>query len=205
MIAIVNYGSGNIQAIANIYKRASIPFLIASCPADLAIADHIVLPGVGAFDQAIEELQKSGLRQAMDQAVLADRKPILGICVGMQILASTSEEGTAFGLGWINGIVKRFDLSALPDVAGVPHMGWNTVEPLRANPLFEGVDLDSEFYFLHSYYFCCNGAEDRLGVTMYGTSFASAIHRANIWGVQFHPEKSHDAGVQMLRNFAAIR
>ena len=204
MIGIVNYGSGNIQAIGNIYRRASIPFLIASCPGDLAMADHIVLPGVGAFDQAITELEKSGLRQAMDKAVLADKKPTLGICVGMQLLAHTSEEGTASGLGWIDGVVRRFDVSALPDAAGLPHMGWNTVQPLRANPLFEGVEVDGEFYFLHSYYFCCNQVEDRLGITMYGISFASVVHKANIWGVQFHPEKSHDAGIQVLKNFAAV-
>lgn len=202
MIAIVNYGSGNIQAIANIYTRLGIPFCIAGTPEELRAADRILLPGVGAFDQAMTALQTSGMRHALDEAVQQRRTPILGICVGMQLLASRSDEGVIPGLGWIRGEVKRFDVAAFTQPTHLPHMGWNTVEPVRPDPLFTDVDLDTGFYFLHSYYFACERDEDVLGVTGYGDTFASAVRQDNVYGVQFHPEKSHHAGVQLLRNFA---
>lgn len=202
MIAIVNYGSGNIEAIGNIYKRLNIPFRIASTPADLASAEKVVLPGVGAFDQAMNELDKSGMRRALDTLVLEDRKPILGICVGMQLLAQSSEEGNAQGLGWIDGAVHRFDHASFRQTTHLPHMGWNTVEPRPNAALFEDVDLTTGYYFLHSYYFTCSRAADVLGTTDYGLPFASAVQRDNVYGVQFHPEKSHRAGIQLLRNFA---
>ncbi len=202
MIAIVDYGSGNIQAIGNIYDRLSIPFVFAKRPEDLAATDRIVLPGVGAFDQAANELDASGMRRALDRCVLEDHKPILGICVGMQLLAKSSEEGGARGLGWIDAEVRRFDPSRFDQATHLPHMGWNTVTPVRPDPLFEGVDLGSGYYFLHSYYFSCNDPSDELAVTEYGIAFASAVSRGRISGVQFHPEKSHQAGVQLLKNFA---
>ncbi len=205
VIAIVNYGSGNVQAISNIYQRMGVPFLITRRPEDLSAADRIVLPGVGAFDQAMSELARSGMQSALNTAVLQDAKPLLGICVGMQLFAKSSEEGTAQGLGWVDGVVKRFDQSSFEPRLGLPHMGWNTVEPMRSSPLFAGVNLESEFYFLHSYYFQCDRSGDRLGVTPYGISFASVIQKDNIYGVQFHPEKSHDSGVQLLTNFARMQ
>ena len=202
MIAIVNYGSGNIQAIANIFGKLNIPFVIASAPEELAGADRILLPGVGAFDQAMNELNASGLRAALDRKVLEERTPVLGICVGMQLLGKSSEEGTAQGLGWIDGTVKRFDHSSFHQATHLPHMGWNTVEPRQSSALFEGIDLTPGYYFLHSYYFTCADGADVLGVTDYGGSFASAVRRGNVHGVQFHPEKSHQAGTDLLRNFA---
>lgn len=204
MIAIVNYGSGNIQAIANIYTRCHIPFVIASAPEDLERAERILLPGVGAFDQAMQELERSGMRRALDEAVLEQRKPVLGICVGMQLLGLSSEEGAAKGLGWIDGVVKRFDHSGLRLTTQLPHMGWNTVEPVQASALFEEVDLGTGYYFLHSYYFACSDDRDVLAVTEYGERFACAVHRKNVYGVQFHPEKSHHAGIQLLKNFARL-
>lgn len=200
MIGIVNYGSGNIQAIGNIYKRLDVPYSVISRPQELASADRIILPGVGAFDQAMGELNASGMRQALDQAILDQHKPILGICVGMQLLAQSSEEGTAAGLGWIDGVVKKFDCNGAATVY-LPHMGWNTVEP-KPNALFDAVDLQLGYYFLHSYYFSCRNHQDELGVTMYGIRFASAVNVRNIFGVQFHPEKSHQPGIQLLKNFA---
>lgn len=202
MIAIVNYGSGNIQAIANIFGKLNIPFVIAAAPEELAGAERILLPGVGAFDQAMNELNASGLRAALDRKVLEERTPVLGICVGMQLLAKSSEEGTAQGLGWIDGTVKRFDHSNFHQATHLPHMGWNTVEPRQSSALFDGVDLTTGYYFLHSYYFTCADESDVLGVTDYGGRFASAVRRGNVHGVQFHPEKSHQAGTDLLRNFA---
>jgi glutamine amidotransferase len=204
MIAIVNYGSGNIQAIGNIYNRLNIPFTVASAPEQLLAADKALLPGVGAFDQAMNELDRSGMRKALDTFALEAKKPLLGICVGMQLLARRSEEGSATGLGWIDGEVKRFDHASFHQTTHLPHMGWNSVEPRHANRLFDGVDLQIGYYFLHSYYFECHRDVDVLGVTEYGGKFASAVHRDNIYGVQFHPEKSHGAGIQLLKNFALL-
>ena len=204
MIAIVNYGSGNIQAIANIYTRSGVPFVIASKPEELEAAERILLPGVGAFDQAMHELERSGMRRALDEEVLVRRKPVLGICVGMQLLARSSEEGSAAGLGWIDGAVKRFDERTDLGETYLPHMGWNTVEPVQQSPLFEDVDLGTGYYFLHSYYFTCADESDTLAVTDYSGRFACAVHRDNIYGVQFHPEKSHHAGIQLLKNFARL-
>lgn len=202
MIAIVNYGSGNIQAIANIFGRLHVPFSIASTPADLLVADKVVLPGVGAFDQAMTELNASDMRRALDHVVCDEKRPILGICVGMQLLARSSEEGTTAGLGWIDGTVRRFDPASFRQTTHLPHMGWNSVEPTQAHPLFDGVDLATGFYFLHSYYFECHDPENALGLTEYGRPFTSVVHRDNVFGVQFHPEKSHHAGIQLLKNFA---
>jgi glutamine amidotransferase len=203
MIAIVNYGSGNIQALANIFGRLRVPCVVATEPEQLGGATRILLPGVGAFDQAMTELQSSGMRAALDDAVLRRGTPILGICVGMQLLANGSEEGEMPGLGWIDGVVKRFDHTQFRQATHLPHMGWNTVEPRRDDPLFHEVDLTSGCYFLHSYYFSCSDRADELAVTEYGATFTSVVHRENVYGVQFHPEKSHHAGIQLLRNFAS--
>lgn len=202
MIAIINYGSGNIQAIGNIYNRLNIPFIVVSRPEDLKKASKIILPGVGAFDQAISELERSGLRQALDEHVLQNKKCILGICVGMQLLAKNSEEGVLKGLGWIDGSVRKFEHSSFNHATHLPHMGWNNVEPAKNNQLFNDVLPGARYYFLHSYYFSCNRQEDVLAVTFYGGQFASAVNSGNIYGVQFHPEKSHQAGIQLLKNFA---
>ena len=204
VIAIINYGSGNIQAIANIYGRLGVPFVVAETPDQLSNADRYLLPGVGAFDQCMAELNASGMRQALDTCVLEARKPILGICVGMQLLAQSSEEGEERGLGWIDGVVKRFDRSMINQSTQLPHMGWNTAEPVQQNRLFEGVDLTTGYYFLHSYYFACVRDEDVLAVTEYAGRFASAVHHGCVYGVQFHPEKSHQAGIQLLKNFSLL-
>jgi imidazole glycerol-phosphate synthase subunit HisH len=201
MMAIVDYGSGNIEAIAHIYKRAHVPFAIASTPAGLEGAERIIVPGVGAFDQVMGELNRSGMRDALDRAVIGERRPVLGICVGMQLFARGSEEGRLAGLGWIDGTVRRFVVPPERPLQ-LPHMGWNTVVPSRPDPIFDGVDLDAGFYFLHSYHFCTEAADDTLGTTDYGGSFASVVRRANMYGLQFHPEKSHQAGIAVLRNFA---
>ena len=204
MIGIVNYGSGNIEAIANIYKRLNIEHQIISRPTDLKIADKLILPGVGAFDATMQQLIESGLKTELDHLVLNEKKPILGICVGMQIMALSSEEGTLPGLGWVNGNVKKFDLKWFKQKPYLPHMGWNNIAPQVAHPLLQNIDDELGFYFVHSYFFECNHAEDTLAATDYGINFTSAVHNNHIYGVQFHPEKSHANGIQLLENFAKL-
>lgn len=204
MIALVDYGLGNIRAFANIYHRLNMPFVIASKAEDLNGATRLVLPGVGAFDEAMTLLAKSGLRGPLEELVLGCKLPVLGICVGMQMLAHASEEGALKGLGWIDGEVRKFDASKLAHKPRLPHMGWNEVVPKGINPLFHGLEVGSRFYFLHSYYFSCQNVADAIAEADYGGTFSSAVGSGNIYGVQFHPEKSHLNGVQLLRNFGSL-
>jgi glutamine amidotransferase len=204
VISIVDYAVGNIQAIANIYKRLNIPVRIARTAEELAGAERLILPGVGAFDWAIARLNKSGMRGVLDDLVLSQGKPVLGICVGMQMLAKRSDEGALDGLGWIDGEVKKFDRAAPSRRAYLPHMGWNDVEPRCQGCLFQDIGATGRFYFLHSYYFAPKDQNMILGVTDYGGNFASCVRAGNIYGVQFHPEKSHQWGIQLLKNFAAM-
>lgn len=203
MIGLVDYGLGNIQAIANIYRRLDIPVVAASTPEQLTQADRLILPGVGSFDWAMSRLNASGMRDCLDVLVREEKRPVLGICVGMQMLAQRSEEGELPGLGWVDGDVRRFDESVFAAKAQLPHMGWNDAMPRSAGCLFKGIEAP-RFYFLHSYYFCPRAAEDILSVTDYGLPFASAVRRGHVFGTQFHPEKSHGWGVSLLRNFAEI-
>lgn len=204
MITIVDYGLGNIQAIANIYKRLNIPARTAATSDELEGADKIILPGVGAFDWAMSRLEASGMRGRLDRIVQEDRLPVLGICVGMQMLGSSSDEGELDGLGWIEGDIRRFDEAKFTGPTHLPHMGWNDVAPLSGSPLFAGLEQDARFYFLHSYYFAPRNEADTLAVTEYGGSFACSVARDNVYGVQFHPEKSHQWGVRLLKNFAEM-
>ena len=202
MITIVDYGLGNIGAFANMYKRLNMPAAIARCGADLAGATHIVLPGVGAFDHAMELLNASGLRVPLDRIVADGSAAVLGVCVGMQILGDSSEEGAGRGLGWIKGRVKAFAGHPAAGRLPLPHMGWNDVAPIRPATIFRGMEHDARFYFLHSYYFDCESRDDVLADADYGFPFACAIGRGKVFGVQFHPEKSHHWGADLLRNFA---
>jgi imidazole glycerol-phosphate synthase subunit HisH len=204
MITILDYGSGNINAIKNIYERLNIPFVFATTKEQIMKADHILLPGVGAFDETISTLQKKGFIDVLNKKVLEEKVPILGICVGMQMLADSSEEGSLNGLKWIHGEVKKFDISLIPDKPKIPHLGWNSIEIIRNSPLFKNIDPEVGFYFLHSYYYECADQANVMCKTQYGKAFHSAINSENIFGVQFHPEKSHDNGIQLLRNFANL-
>ena len=204
MITVVNYGLGNVQAFANLYKRMNIPAKVAANASDLEDATRLILPGVGAFDHAMELLDASGMRHALDDLVSRRRMPVLGVCVGMQILSKSSEEGKLAGLGWIDGRVRRFDESKLPRPARLPHMGWNDVVPKSGARLFCGFESDCRFYFLHSYHFECASDDDVVAKSEYGMSFSCAVHSNNIYGVQFHPEKSHDYGMRLLKNFAEM-
>jgi glutamine amidotransferase len=202
VVTLINYGLGNILAIRNIYTRSNIPVQVASDSNELAKASKLVLPGVGAFDWAMSRLNDSGMRSVLDDLVLVRKVPILGICVGMQMMASSSEEGKLPGLGWIPGRVQRFNQNNFQTKTHLPHMGWNSIL-LKEHALFSGLH-EPEFYFLHSYFFDPELSDSVLAQTNYGIKFASAVHRENIFGVQFHPEKSHDWGEQLLRNFANL-
>ena len=204
MIGIINYGSGNVQAIANIYNRTNFQYKIIQDPEQLKNVDKLILPGVGDFDETIKVLDSSGLRNALNEEVLDKKKPVLGICVGMQILSNDSEEGTQKGLGWINGNVKKFDILKIKDKPFIPHMGWNNVVPQINHDLFNKIDIELGFYFVHSYFFQPLSSDNILGTTFYGEEFTSAVFNDNIFGVQFHPEKSHSNGIQLLSNFASI-
>lgn len=204
MITIINYGLGNVRAFINLYERLNIKTKIACTTADFDGATKLILPGVGAFDYAMTLLNQSGMRSVIERQVFENCLPILGICVGMQMLAKTSEEGNLSGLGWVDGCVKRFDSSKIPFKTRLPHMGWNTVKPEIENPLLNGLSQESRFYFLHSYYFVCADEADEIATAEYGLRYACAINRKNIYGVQFHPEKSHSNGIRLLKNFAEL-
>lgn len=204
MISIIDYGLGNVQAFINSYARLGIPVNTAKYTYDLVDTTKIILPGVGSFDQAMHQLNSSGLRDSIEKLVIEKMVPILGVCVGMQMLANASEEGKLPGLGWVDGNVKKFDISknSGPDIS--PHMGWNNVASETENELFNDIKNEMRFYFLHSYYFDPINNSNIIGETDYGLRFASAVKRNNIFGVQFHPEKSHRYGEQVLKNFSKI-
>lgn len=204
MITIIDYGLGNIRAFVNVYERLNIKTKVAHNAGDLSDATKIILPGVGAFDYAMKQLNASGMRDELDNKVLGEKTPVIGICVGMQILANSSEEGILPGLGWIDGEVKLFDTSKIQHKTRLPHMGWNNITPLNGHELLNGLDAQSRFYFLHSYYFVCHNENEIISTTEYGISYASAVNRENIFGIQFHPEKSHSNGIQLLHNFAKL-
>tara|TARA_Y100001968_G_C19424324_1_gene753486 strand:+ start:648 stop:1280 length:633 start_codon:yes stop_codon:yes gene_type:complete len=209
MISIVDYGLGNIRAFFNIYKSLNIPVQIASTPEILQTSTSIILPGVGSFDWAINKLNNSGLRPCLEDLVLEKKIPVLGICVGMQIMADQSEEGSLPGLGWIKGEVKKFTIKSIEkyqrdnQIMILPHMGWNNLTKINDSDLFIDI-IDHYYYFLHSYYFVPLDEESSLTKTDYYKSFSSSISSQNIYAVQFHPEKSHAAGVRLLENFSKI-
>jgi glutamine amidotransferase len=200
MIHIVDYGMGNLGSMKNMFKRISAGVKIESDPKKLALATKLVLPGVGSFDAAMTRINTTdGLREVLEHKANVEKIPILGVCLGMQLLTSSSEEGNLSGLDWIKAKALRF-----PDKDGlkIPHMGWNIAYPLRKSPLTMNVSSDPRYYFVHSF---CVQVEDKEHVIMrtdYGWEFDSAISKENIYGVQFHPEKSHKFGMQILKNFA---
>lgn len=202
MIHVVDYGLGNLQAFLNLYKRLGFDATRAKSAAELTGASKIILPGVGAFDHAVEMLNQSGMRSTLETLVLEGKVPVLGICVGMQILASASDEGHLPGLGWVPGKVRAFRANEQSASLPLPHMGWNDVQPKPSSPLFAGLESDARFYFLHSYYFECDEQAHVSATALYGFDFSCAVSAGNIHGVQFHPEKSHHFGEQLLKNFA---
>jgi glutamine amidotransferase len=203
MITVVDIGSGNIASVLNMFKRTGVAAEVQNAPERVAKARSLVIPGVGHFGACMDRVEQTGLRAALDEAALGRRVPVLGICVGMQLMMAHGQEGDRAGLGWIEGEVVRLPTDAVPD-GRVPHMGWNTVEVVRDDPLFVGLEATPRFYFVHSYHARCADESDVLGRTDYGIALTAAIQRGHLRGVQFHPEKSHRFGMQVLRNFAAL-
>jgi glutamine amidotransferase len=204
LIGIVDYGLGNLLAIGNIFKKLGVVCAPASTPDAVLAADKLILPGVGSFDWAMRRLADSGLRPPLEEAVRTHGRPVLGICVGMQMMARRSDEGVLDGLGWVDAEVRRFDVGAAGRRLRLPHMGWNDVAPVYPTGLFAGLGDDIRFYFLHSYYLAPANSGVVLATTDYAGRFACGIGHRNVYGVQFHPEKSHQWGIQLLSNFAEL-
>jgi imidazole glycerol-phosphate synthase subunit HisH len=205
MISIVDYGVGNIQAFLNIFNRLGIKAQRAPNIKLLREASHIILPGVGHFDQAMKKLNNSGLRDCLENLVINFNIPLLGICVGMQVLANKSEEGVLPGLGWIPGNVRAFTNNPTWSQLPLPHMGWNKLN-INQSALISSENNDqlSEYYFLHSYYFDAKDKSTVNATSEYGFKFDAVVNYENIYGVQFHPEKSHEYGEKILKNFSTI-
>jgi len=204
MISVLDYGMGNVGSIVNMLKYLGEETRLAAKPEDIMSADKLILPGVGAFDHGMQRLHERGFTRVLNTAVLERKMPILGICLGVQLFTRGSQEGASSGLGWIAADTVRFQFGESDTRLKVPHMGWNRIEPVKENPLLRDLPPEPRFYFVHSYYIACDEPADVLAWTTYGHRFASAIGRGNIWGTQFHPEKSHKYGLALLRNFAAI-
>jgi imidazole glycerol-phosphate synthase subunit HisH len=201
-ITLVDYGAGNIKAFAHIYQRLNYSVEIAQSSHQIMNAVRLILPGVGAFDWAMARLNDSGMRDALDERVLNHKTPVIGVCVGMQMMANSSEEGKLPGLGWIDAQVLKFkpvNNRATP----LPHMGWNDIVAVNNSSLFQGI-IDPRYYFLHSYVVEPANVRDTSATAEYGSSFTAAVECKNIFGTQFHPEKSHRWGIKLLQNFAEI-
>tara|TARA_Y100001958_G_C21232717_1_gene558634 strand:+ start:645 stop:1253 length:609 start_codon:yes stop_codon:yes gene_type:complete len=202
MITIIDYGMGNLGSIINMFKRIGVVSKITSDLKEIKHAKKILLPGVGSFDKAMRKINDSGIKEILDYKVLKEEIPILGICLGMQLLTKSSEEGVEKGLGYIDAFTKRFSFQ--DKKYKVPHMGWNLVEKSTPSELTSDFDEESKFYFVHSFYVKVNSEENSIFKTMYGFKFDSAIQYKNIFGAQFHPEKSHKFGMKLLKNFSKI-
>lgn len=203
MIGIINYGLGNIKAFENAFKDLNIKTRVISQKDDISKQiTHLILPGVGSFDSAILKLNQSGLKESLVDFIFSSEIPVLGVCVGMQIMAESSQEGKLDGLNWVPGKVIKFSSDDQLTI-NIPHMGWNSINLVRETPLFLGIK-DPCFYFLHSYYFSPEKEEITVGKTSLGNEFTSIFKYKNFYGTQFHPEKSHQNGIKLLKNFALI-
>jgi glutamine amidotransferase len=204
MIGIVNYGSGNIGAICNIYNLLKVKYFVSNNPLELVKADSFILPGVGSFDTTMKNLKSLNLVDMLNNEVVEKKKNILGICVGMQLFSSSSEEGKESGLNWISGTVCKLPKEINSSLHILPHMGWNSTQLICRHSLFKDIDLNTGFYFLHNYFYDLTDCNSVITTTNYGIDFASSIFKENIMGVQFHPEKSHDNGLILLNNFSKL-
>ena len=201
MITIIDYGLGNLASIKNMLKRIGIKSIITDDPEKIAAAEKLILPGVGAFEMGMNYIREKGLLDVMNQRVLEDKIPVLGICLGMQLLSRHSEEGDAEGLGWIEGDTIKFDFEPSKNLK-IPHMGWSEISQEHSSQLMHEMYEDPRFYFVHSYHVVCDDPEDVLLSVDYGMKVTCGVEKGNIMGVQFHPEKSHKFGMKLLSNFA---
>jgi glutamine amidotransferase len=201
VVVIVDYGMGNLGSIRNMLKRIGAESVVSSSPRDMEKADRLILPGVGAFDRGMERLNALGLTPLLTRRVVGDGVPLLGICLGMHLMAGGSEEGKLAGLGWIDGDVIKFQFDGTQPALKVPHMGWNEVIARRDDPILQGYVETPRFYFVHSYRLVCDHGDQQVGSTWYGYDFCSIVRNRNMVGVQFHPEKSHKFGMTLLKNF----
>ena len=201
MITIINYNAGNIKSIQNMLKRIGAKSIISSSAEEIAQADKLILPGVGSFDYGI---QQSGLIEIINEKVINNKTPILGICLGAQLLGNNSEEGIEKGLGWIDMDIVKFDKSKMTEQLKIPHMSWNEVVVSKKSMLMEGLEDEARFYFVHTYHMQLENENDVLTKSNYGYEFVSAVEKENIFGVQFHPEKSHKFGMRLLQNFVNL-
>lgn len=205
MICIVDYGVGNIQAFLNLFKRLGVEARRADTPDALSDATRLVLPGVGHFDHAMQRLNDSGMRQRLEEQALGAQVPVVGICVGMQMLAGGSDEGSLPGLNWVPGRVRAFASQPQSAALPMPHMGWNDLQPRDHSKLFsKGFGEGAQFYFLHSYFFDAEDKGDVAATASYGLDFDAVVSRGHVHGVQCHPEKSHHWGEQLLKNFVEL-
>ena len=202
MIVIVDYGLGNLGSIKNMLKKAGFTSLISDDPADIEQADKIILPGVGAFDTGMRYLQEKGMLSILNHKAMVEKVPVLGLCLGAQLITNRSEEGVLPGLGWVDGETVRFHFDDGAPQLKVPHMGWNVLQIVNEHPYLHGLPEDQRFYFVHSYHMVCRDATNVIANTTYGYTFSSIIGQGNVVGMQFHPEKSHKFGLQVLGNFA---
>jgi imidazole glycerol-phosphate synthase subunit HisH len=202
MIVIIDYGMGNIGSILNMLTRLGHPAVISNDLNIIKSASHLILPGVGAFDTGMNHLHGLNLLDSLNQKVLLEKTPILGICIGMQLMAQFSEEGQEKGLGWLTGEVKKFNFENTAQQLRVPCVGWNNVKPKKNNPLL--MEEFQKFYFVHSYHYQTAKTEEIIGTAQYGYEYPVMIRQENIFGVQFHPEKSHQFGLKLFENFIAL-
>lgn len=203
MVGIIDYGVGNVNAFQNIYKKSNIKSKIVSCKNEIYKCNKLILPGVGHFNYAMNQLNNSGFKKTLDEMVIKNKIPVLGICVGMQMMARFSEEGNINGLGWLSADVKKINIKKLNHKPLLPHMGWNDLNVL-ANSKIISSKKQQLFYFLHSYYVDCDNENEIIATSNYGHEFAAIVNKDNIFGIQCHPEKSHEDGITFLQNFSKL-
>lgn len=200
MLVIVDYGMGNLGSIQNMLKKLGYESIITSDIKIIGSATKLILPGVGAFDYGMKQIKELGLTEILNRKVLIEKVPVLGICLGMQLMTQGSEEGIISGLAWIDAKACKF----ISETLKVPHMGWNTISINKESCLFEKDEEEKRFYFVHSYYITCNDMQDIVATTQYVVEFVSSFQKSNIYGVQFHPEKSHKFGMNVLKRFMEL-
>jgi len=204
MITIIDYGAGNIKSIQNMLKKIGVNSILTKDVSKIEAANKLILPGVGHFDHGMRQLKNSGLIEVLNKKVIEQQTPILGICLGAQMLGNKSEEGQEQGLGWIDMTIIKFNKQLLGENLKVPHMNWNEINLKKDTPLFNKLNNESRFYFVHSFHMKTANTKDILCTSEHGYEFVSGVNKNNIYGVQFHPEKSHKFGMQLLQNFSAI-